>query len=224
MFHPLGMKSATYGRDSLEASSDWARPHVRRGRRWQPVRAKETYYRVPPAAGVNASITDMASGCSRSSAIVPTCCRRRCSRAALAARVHAGRDCRGSAWRRERVLEAQYALGWRVYDYGGHRLVFHAGAVQGYRGMIAMLPRPRLRRRVALEQRDGRARRVAADAARPIPRPARARLAAAAGASQACPCTRRPPAAIDSALPSPVRARQHEMTGARAGILSAAPR
>ena len=27
-----------------------------------------------------------------------------------------------------------------MYDYAGHELVFHAGAVQGYRGMMALLP------------------------------------------------------------------------------------
>ncbi|RBJ95092.1 serine hydrolase, partial [Xanthomonas oryzae pv. oryzae] len=33
-----------------------------------------------------------------------------------------------------------YALGWRVFDYAGHQVVFHAGAVQGYRGLVALLP------------------------------------------------------------------------------------
>jgi beta-lactamase class C len=47
---------------------------------------------------------------------------------------------RGSAWRRERVSSAGYALGWRVYDYAGHQPVFHGGAVQGYRGLVALLP------------------------------------------------------------------------------------
>jgi beta-lactamase class C len=45
-----------------------------------------------------------------------------------------------SPWRRARVRRAQYALGWRVYDYSGEPLIFHAGAVQGYRGMIGLLP------------------------------------------------------------------------------------
>ena len=45
-----------------------------------------------------------------------------------------------SSWRRQRLYDAGYAIGWRVYDYAGHRLVFHAGAVQGYRGMVALLP------------------------------------------------------------------------------------
>ena len=27
-----------------------------------------------------------------------------------------------------------------MYDYAGHRLIFHAGAVQGYRAMIGFFP------------------------------------------------------------------------------------
>jgi beta-lactamase class C len=27
-----------------------------------------------------------------------------------------------------------------VYDYSGHRVVFHGGAVQGYRGVVALMP------------------------------------------------------------------------------------
>ena len=41
------------------------------------------------------------------------------------------------------MLNAQYALGWRIYDYAGQTLIFHAGAVQGYRAMIAFLPKYR---------------------------------------------------------------------------------
>ena len=45
-----------------------------------------------------------------------------------------------SAWRRGRLRDAHYALGWRIYDYAGHPMVFHAGAVEGYRAMIGILP------------------------------------------------------------------------------------
>ena len=31
-------------------------------------------------------------------------------------------------------------MGWRVYNYGGHDVVFHGGAVQGYRGAMALIP------------------------------------------------------------------------------------
>ena len=44
------------------------------------------------------------------------------------------------SWRRERLNAAGYGMGWRVYDYAGHRVVFHGGAVQGYRGLLALVP------------------------------------------------------------------------------------
>jgi beta-lactamase class C len=140
LFHPLGMKNATYGRESLEASAEWARPHVRRGRRWQPVRAKETYYRVPPAAGVNASIADMTEWLLAQLGHRPDVLPASLLTLTHAPLVSTPGEIGGARWRRERVQQAQYAMGWRVYDYGGHRVVFHAGAVQGYRGMIALLP------------------------------------------------------------------------------------
>ena len=45
-----------------------------------------------------------------------------------------------SGWRHQRLSSAGYALGWRVFDYSGHQVVFHAGAVQGYRGLMALVP------------------------------------------------------------------------------------
>src|SRR5690606_42050983 len=61
VFKPLGMGDASSGLDGIEASPSWARPHVRARRGWVSLTApKPTYYRVAPAAGVNASISDMA--------------------------------------------------------------------------------------------------------------------------------------------------------------------
>ena len=50
------------------------------------------------------------------------------------------RDARLEVAARTRRSPPSYALGWRVYDYAGHQLVFHGGAVQGYRGVVALLP------------------------------------------------------------------------------------
>jgi len=143
LFHPLGMYSSTYGRSALEASARWARPHVRGRRGWVAVRPKENYYRVPPAAGVNSSVRDMnqwlvAQMGGRPDVLPPD----------LLAEVQAPQvatptERRSGGWRGARVRDAHYALGWRVFDYAGETLVFHAGAVQGYRGMTAFLPEHR---------------------------------------------------------------------------------
>ncbi len=59
IFLPLGMRTASYGREALESSKSWARPHRHTRRGWVPFEPNEIYYRVAPAAGVNASLHDM---------------------------------------------------------------------------------------------------------------------------------------------------------------------
>ncbi len=140
LFHPLGMQTATFGRTALEASGDWARPHVRGPRGYVPVRPKETYYRVMPAAGANASITDMAQWALAQLGHRPDVLPQDLLDELHAPAVATPGETSRIPWRRERVRDAQYALGFRYYDYAGHRMVFHGGAVQGYRAMFALLP------------------------------------------------------------------------------------
>ena len=140
IFKPLGMHDASYGLEGIEASARWAKPHVRGGGGWVPLMPKPTYYRVAPAAGVNASISDMAQWL-----LAQTGHRPEVLPAPLLATLHAPlvstpTEIRGSSWRRTRLSSAGYALGWRVYNYSGHDVVFHGGAVQGYRGAMALLP------------------------------------------------------------------------------------
>ena len=141
IFKPLGMDDASYGLDGITSSPSWARPHVRGRGGWVSLAApKPTYYRVAPAAGVNASITDMAqwllAQTGHRTDVIPL---------PLLATLHAPvvetpSETRGTRWRRARLQDAGYAIGWRVYDYAGHRVVYHGGAVQGYRGSIALVP------------------------------------------------------------------------------------
>ena len=140
LLKPLGMNDASMGLEGIESSARWAKPHVRGKGGWVSVMPKSTYYEVAPAAGVNASASDMAQWL-----LAQTGHRPDVLPAPLLATLHeplvdTPYQTRSSSWRRARLDSAGYALGWRVYDYAGHRLVYHAGAVQGYRGMIAMLP------------------------------------------------------------------------------------
>lgn len=140
IFKPLGMHDASYGLEGIQASARWARPHVRGGGGWVPLTPKPTYYRVAPAAGVNASISDMAQWM-----LAQTGHRPDVLPAPMLATLHAPlidtpSEIRGASWRRTRLSSAGYALGWRVYNYAGNEVVFHGGAVQGYRGAMALLP------------------------------------------------------------------------------------
>ena len=143
IFHPLGMDTATFGRDALESSAHWARPHRRQGGAWAPFVPNENYYRVAPAAGINASIRDMQQWLIAQMGGRPDVLSPHLLQVLHTPVVETERELRSSSWRRGRLNDARYALGWRVYDYAGTTLVFHAGAVQGYRGMIAFLPRYR---------------------------------------------------------------------------------
>ena len=142
LFFPLGMTTASYGREALESSKSWAHPHRPHGaHEWESFEPKEAYYRVAPAAGVNASLRDMeqwliAQMGGRPDVLPPS----------LLDVLHepgvaTPGEMHGSPWRRARLMSANYALGWRVFNYAGETMLFHAGAVEGYRTMIAFLPK-----------------------------------------------------------------------------------
>ena len=95
---------------------------------------------MAPPAGVNASISDMAQWL-----LAHTGHRPEVLPAPLLATLHTPvvatpSEIRGASWRRSRLTTAGYALGWRAYNYSGHQVVFHGGAVQGYRGAMALVP------------------------------------------------------------------------------------
>jgi beta-lactamase class C len=141
IFHPLGMATATYGKDALESSASWARPHMRRGSAWKPFEIKESYYHVPPAAGVNASIKDMTQWLIAQMGNRPEVLSPKVVETLHTPQIDTPSERHATPWRSARLRKAQYALGWRVYDYAGETLVFHAGAVHGYRSIIAFFPK-----------------------------------------------------------------------------------
>jgi len=142
LFLPLGMNDASLGLDGILASPRWARPHVAGKTGWRALTPKPTYYRLAPAAGVNASISDMAQWVIAQGGYRPDVLPASVLAALHAPRVDTPTELRTSQahWRGLRLQSAAYGLGWRVYDYAGHRLLYHGGAVQGYRSAMAILP------------------------------------------------------------------------------------
>jgi beta-lactamase class C len=141
IFYPLGMTNASYGRAALESSKSWARPHRASARGWIPFEPSETYYRVAPAAGVNASLRDMEKWLIAQMGgrqdVLPT----KLLNVLHAPGVATPSELHATPWRRARLTAAHYALGWRVFTYGGETLIYHAGAVAGYRTMIGFFPK-----------------------------------------------------------------------------------
>ena len=96
---------------------------------------------MPPAAGVNASIKDMTQWLIAQMGNRPDVLSPKLLDTLHEPEIDTPTERHASPWRRARLRDAHYALGWRVYDYAGETLVFHAGAVRGYRAIIAFLPK-----------------------------------------------------------------------------------
>lgn len=156
IFEPLGMDSATTTLEGLSRSRSWAQPHSRSGRLINTV--KPTYYRVPAAAGVNSSITDMAKWMLAHMDDVEPSLPLDVRADLMTPRVDTPRENRRMRYRYGALSGAQYGLGWRTYDLDGHKVVGHRGAVEGYRS--AMLFDPALRTGIALMWNSGSSRPV----------------------------------------------------------------
>lgn len=133
---PLGMQDVSFSKDSLLKSKHQAEPHVRRYGQFVATKIRDTYYNVPPAAGVNASIYDMAywlrALLGGAPDIIPLeIIKEVCKPNIITPRLR---------WH-HRLRKAAYGLGWRIFDYAGYTMIFHSGGLRGYFSQIAFLPK-----------------------------------------------------------------------------------
>jgi beta-lactamase class C len=140
IFEPLAMTRTNIGMDALMEDENWARPHERRQWRNVAVDVKPNYYWMPASAGVNASVSDMQQWLlallgHRLEAMPSTV-----ASYLTTPQVATPGETLGPKWRTTRLRSASYGLGMRVFDYHGHTVWFHAGALSGYRGMTVLLP------------------------------------------------------------------------------------
>ncbi len=140
IFEPLNMARANIGIDGLSEDDNWARPHERRYGRDVPVQVKPNYYWMPASAGVNASLTDMQKWLIALLKHQPEVIAPSVIDTIGKAQIGTPGETRGPLWRTSRLRSASYGLGIRVFDYLGHPVWYHAGAVAGYRGMIIVVP------------------------------------------------------------------------------------
>ena len=142
LFRPLGMTSATLTRDGLLTAPSWAKPH-RGGKNSKPVEVTDSYYRVPAAGGVNSSIKDLAIWMRAQMGENPNVLSPRVLASVQSPRAATPGELGRMRKFRERLAKASYGLGWRSYDYAGHRIVGHRGGVTGYRSLVMFDPERR---------------------------------------------------------------------------------
>ncbi len=136
IFKPLHMDTASVGYDAFMANSNRAEPHVLRNGQWKTIPVLPNYYRVAPAAGVNASVRDMAKWLMAQLGANPVVIAPQMVSIVTTPRVRTPRDMYRKEWRRI-LTDAHYGLGWRVYQIGNEQIVYHSGWVAGYRADVA---------------------------------------------------------------------------------------
>lgn len=140
LFAPLGMKTASVGKGGLLSSSSWAHPHIAIARnKWREGNVESNYYRFSPAAGVNASISDMTIYLQALLGEFPTVMSPEMVEYVTTERVTTKRETYRRGWR-GMIDDAHYGLGWRIYDIDGVKLNYHGGWVKGYRADVAFSP------------------------------------------------------------------------------------
>lgn len=138
VFEPFEMKDASTGFEAFKANPNKAYPHYNRGHnRYAPMRLNDRYYSTVPAAGVNASISDLGqllahltnpdskvlSGNARETVFTPQV------KSPL-------RRTYFRSWGRG-IQSKQYSIGWRIVNYKGRKVAYHGGYVLGYKAEIA---------------------------------------------------------------------------------------
>lgn len=146
LFEPLGMKSATVTTAAAESAADRATGHRLIGRSTQ----LEPWYRMeqPDAAGsICASVRDLAAWASFQLGDGEWQGKRLLSAASMEELHTPQIALRLEGKTREMNPETRlmsYGLGWLIYDHRGRLLWAHAGAIDGFRSYITLVPEEKL--------------------------------------------------------------------------------
>ncbi|MGY8986186.1 MAG: serine hydrolase domain-containing protein, partial [Sphingomonadales bacterium] len=136
IFIPLNMTNSSLGFNSFINNKNHASPHVKTSNGWLEVEVKPNYYNVLPAAGVNASISDMSKWLMAQMGNNPETITKKMLETVTEKRVKTKRDLKRRGWRNY-ITDAHYGLGWRVYNFKDEELYYHGGWVSGFRADIA---------------------------------------------------------------------------------------
>jgi beta-lactamase class C len=132
------MEVASTGYEAFKNDDNKAYPHYNMGKnRYSPMRLNDRYYNTTPAAGVNASISDLGqflialndkesesiSEKARETVFTPQV-------KSLLKRAYF------RSW--DRVQSKEYSIGWRIVGYKGRKVAYHGGYVLGYKAEIAL--------------------------------------------------------------------------------------
>lgn len=141
LFNPAGMHNASSTFAKIKGNTNVALPHSYNhySKKYRLDKLHKNYYNVAAAGGVNASISDMGEYLKvllgyRSDII---------SKESLADIFNpiictSDKDTYVNLW--DGVTDSYYAMGWRVLDYRGRRVIYHGGNVNQYKTQLLIDP------------------------------------------------------------------------------------
>ena len=155
VFTPLAMTDASVGIDVYRNHGNTAKPHILRKRVntgkkdrfgkeikryvWREVGVRKDFYKVAPAAGVNASINDMAKWLIANLGYQPEVLSPELLAELTTPRIKTKKDLKRRYWRKH-LKDAHYGYGWRIYQFDDYPIIYHSGWVEGFRADIGYSP------------------------------------------------------------------------------------
>jgi beta-lactamase class C len=133
LFVPFGMNDASTGFESFRNDENKALPHAGT----TSIKLNDRYYNTIPAAGINASISDMKNFLltllNDTSKVVNSHVEEMIFTPQIQTDLSRGYF---SQW--NKVDSKEYGIGWRIVGYKGRKVAYHGGFVRGYRAEIAL--------------------------------------------------------------------------------------
>ena len=137
VFNPFGMKDASTDFESFQNNENKAFPHQKREKGYNPIKLNNRYYVTAPAAGVNASISDMGQFLIAISEKDDGLFSKNAREMIFTPQVES--SLQRSYYRNWGKIESKhYGIGWRIIDYKNHKIEHHGGYVLGYQSEIAV--------------------------------------------------------------------------------------
>jgi beta-lactamase class C len=141
IFKPLGMADASSSYKAIMANKNRAIPHIFSNRRgWNSVDIRKKWYNVGPAAGVNASISDMAIWLQAMLGHRPNIIPESILSEIFKPHIPINEDSKYYETWAPGLTDAYYGMGWRIFNYKKHTIVYHGGFVRGYRPEMGFCP------------------------------------------------------------------------------------
>jgi beta-lactamase class C len=137
VFLPFGMRDASAGFESFCSSENRALPHRRSGVGYRSMQLNDRYYLTNPAAGINASISDMENFLLSLNSRDPHTIHPLVADTVFYPQVRSPlRWIYLRQW--DPVDSKHYGLGWRLIGYKDRMVAYHGGYVSGYKAEIAV--------------------------------------------------------------------------------------